>query len=234
MQAMTVGRDLSMMGITTRNRDHDSQAQNSSVGRPADHGAVAVVVLEPHPRLGHPGPIDPPAGRPDRPSWPRPPPGGWCAPSRDSPAPPACRGRCRRAPWPWRRSTHSSTLTRNGSISCSRRAGDCRVPASRAPTQWATVLGEQPASSPASRKLRVRSNASSISMISSSDFTCFSSVAGCSSTLSTPGRSAPAVDPPGRRSIGKADSGGRHRAVLVAASVQFLGRLRSGSHGRRQ
>src|SRR5215207_10112852 len=50
-------------------------------------------------------------------------------------------------------------------------------------------------------------------MISSSDFTCFSSVAGCLDTLSTPGRSAPAVDPPGQRSIGKAD--------LVAATAQF-------------
>ena len=38
MQAMTVGRDLSRMGITTRNRDHDSQAQNSIVLRPATTG----------------------------------------------------------------------------------------------------------------------------------------------------------------------------------------------------
>src|ERR1700674_1242544 len=50
-------------------------------------------------------------------------------------------------------------------------------------------------------------------MISSSDFTCSSSVVGCLSTLSTPRRSAPVVDPPRQRSIGKAD--------LVSASGQF-------------
>lgn len=38
MQVMAVGRDLSTTGITTRKRDHDSQAQNSSVSRPATTG----------------------------------------------------------------------------------------------------------------------------------------------------------------------------------------------------
>src|SRR5438309_2032187 len=50
-------------------------------------------------------------------------------------------------------------------------------------------------------------------MISSSDFTCSSSVVGCLSTLSTPRRSAPVVDPPRQRSTEKAD--------LVSASGQF-------------
>lgn len=38
MQAMTLGSVLSRMGITTRNLDHDSQAQNSHVRLPATTG----------------------------------------------------------------------------------------------------------------------------------------------------------------------------------------------------
>ena len=110
-------------------------------------------------------------------------------------------------------STHSSILGRYASISCSRRAGICGVPSSRTPTQWATVLGEQPASSPASRKLRVRSNASRISMISSSDFTCSSSVDGCFKHAHHTGEECPGGGLPGQRSIDLAD--------LVAATAQF-------------
>jgi hypothetical protein len=38
MEAMTLGRERSKMGITTRKRDHDSQAQNNTVAIPATTG----------------------------------------------------------------------------------------------------------------------------------------------------------------------------------------------------
>jgi hypothetical protein len=37
---MTVGRVLSQVGITTRNRDHANHAQNRFVGRPSMRGPV--------------------------------------------------------------------------------------------------------------------------------------------------------------------------------------------------
>jgi hypothetical protein len=38
MQVMTLGRVLSRMGSTTRNRHHASHAQNNVVGRPSMQG----------------------------------------------------------------------------------------------------------------------------------------------------------------------------------------------------
>lgn len=92
---------------------------------------------------------------------------------------------------PWLRSTHSSTLPRCGSMSWLRRTGSSSGrPRARSRTYRATVLGEQPTSSAASRRLPVRSNASRISTASPADFTSPSWLLGLSN-LSEPGGSLP-------------------------------------------
>ena len=70
-------------------------------------------------------------------------------------------------------------------------------------------------------------------MISSSNFTCPSSGAGCLVTPSTPRRDAQVVDPTWAMVSNEAEPGGRRAMDSLAASAQLSGRLRAGSDGRR-
>lgn len=57
--ANTDGRVLSRSGSTTRKRDQATHATNRAVFTPIDQRAVAVVVLEPHPRFSDPRAVHP-------------------------------------------------------------------------------------------------------------------------------------------------------------------------------
>ena len=133
-------------GITTRNRDQASHAQNSYVLRPADPRPVAPVELQPHPRLGHPRPIRAAAAPPARPPSPPRPPAGSTAPTPGTPSRPASRCTTSARILPLLRSTSSSIFGRNASISLGRApVASGSPPASRIATYRGTVFASHPA-----------------------------------------------------------------------------------------
>ncbi len=223
-------------------RDHDPEPRPRQPraeqirGPPADRRALTPVPLGPHPRLDDPRPIHPPAAPPIVAPSPERPPDGPCGPNRSNPRATNLSNTTSARILPSERSTHSSILGKDESISFGRSAiapGTGNSPASRMATQSLDgVMGTAGQLAGVPEQL-VRSNASRISMTSSRDFTCSSWSTSVQHRQSNQEERPPGG--PGRATdFNEGRTTGRQRAVLMATTGQLRGRLRAGSHGRRQ